>query len=264
VHRITCITFAVALAALLPGCGPSFGPQARYGITFYCPGAGNIDFGDHGIREGLERAGYRGQVASVMWTVSLNPAIDQALRINARIGAANLARYIESYVDKYPDREVNVVGLSAGTGIAIWALEDLKPKYKVNNVILLSSSLYHRYDISKALAHVKGKVYVYYSPNDAVLAGPMKLFGTIDGMFLEDGAGAVGLHPPRGAERVVNIAWRPEFTKYGYYGGHLDSTSAEFVHAQVAPHIIGSNVTQRPGAEFATVRASPPRGGPPN
>ena len=139
------------------GCAPSFGPQAQNGITFYCPGAGNFDFGDVGIRQGLKAAGYQGQVASVMWTVSFNPAIDQRLG-NARLGAARLARAIERYVEKYPGKPVNVIGLSAGTGVAVWALEDLKPKYRVDNVILLGSSLWYRYDVTKAAQRVSGTV----------------------------------------------------------------------------------------------------------
>ncbi|MBU0618182.1 MAG: hypothetical protein KKI02_10730, partial [Planctomycetes bacterium] len=89
------------LALVVPaGCAPMFGPRAQNGITFYCPGAGNFDFGDMGIRQGLEAAGYQGQVASVLWTVSFNPAIDQRLG-NARLGAVRLARTIEHYINKY-------------------------------------------------------------------------------------------------------------------------------------------------------------------
>jgi len=222
---------------LAAGCGPSFGPQAKHGITFYCPGAGNIDFGDQGIREGLRAAGYQGQVATFVWTISFNPAIDQTVRLNARLRAAVLAKHIEEYIEKYPGRPVNLIGLSAGTGVAIWALEDLKPGYQVDNVVLLASSLHYRYDIGKALTHVRGSIYNYYSSEDPILAGPMKIFGTIDGVFFEDAAGAVGLQPPHGANRVVNIPWRPEFTKYGYYGGHTDITSPRFVLASIAQHI---------------------------
>ncbi len=240
------------------GCGPTFGPEAHHGITFYCPGAGNIDFGDAGVREGLRRAGYKGQIASVVWTVSLNPAIDQTLRFNARLGAARLASYIERYYqefppEKYPDTEVNVIGLSAGTGVAIWALEDLDRKYQVNNVVLLSSSLYHEYDVSRALQRVKGKIYNYYSSQDPILAGPMKIFGTIDGVFFQDGAGAVGLHSPRGRERIVNVSWRPEYNKYGYYGGHIDVTSPEFGAVSIAPHIT-TPADAAPGTGGTTAR----------
>jgi hypothetical protein len=244
------------LLAIIVGCGPSFGPEARYGIVFYCPGAGNIDFGDRGIREGLAQAGYRGQVASILWTFSLNPAIDQALRVNARLAAGRLARAIEAYKRQYPAGSVNLIGLSAGTGVAIWAVEDLKPGCEVENVILLSSSLWHRYDVGPALRHIKGKIYNLYSSEDPILAGPMKIFGTIDGVFFEDGAGAVGLHPPRGRERVVNIAWRPEFIKYGYYGGHTDVTSPGFVRFAIAPLVLGSKGSELTETAGATDRGS--------
>ena len=245
--RLSLIIGILILIAPL-GCAPTFGPQAQNGITFYCPGAGNFDFGDVGIRQGLEAAGYQGQVASVMWTVSFNPAIDQRLG-NARLGAVRLARAIEKYINKYPVQEVNVIGLSAGTGVAVWALEDLKPKYRVDNVVLLSSSLWYRYDVSKAMSRVKGQFVNYYSPRDPVLAGPMKIFGTIDGRFGEDGAGAVGFRTPG----VKNIRWQPEFAQYGYYGGHTDSTSAGFVKSYLSKHIIhGIAAHAAPGETLAS------------
>jgi hypothetical protein len=229
-----------AFAAGATGCSPSFGPQARNGITFFCPGAGNILSGEDSIREGLREAGYAGQVASVMWTFSFNPAIDQTLRINAHLGASRLSEAIKEYQDQFPGRPVNVIGLSAGTGVAIWAVENLPKGHSVDNVVLLSSSLSHDYDLGEALQHVKGKVYNYYSSEDPILAGPMKVFGTIDGQFFVDGAGAVGLRSPRGSDRIVNIPWRSEFTRLGYYGGHTDVTSHAFVRAQIAQHITGS------------------------
>ena len=237
-RRLCLLICTLTTFVLATGCGPTFGPEARNGITFYCPGAGNIDFGDQGIRKGLEQSGYRGQVASVAWTISFNPAIDQALRLNARLGGSRLASYIEKYLEQYPDGQVNLIGLSAGSGVAIWALEELKPGYQVDTVVLLSSSLHHEYDVSKALSHVKGNIYNYYSSVDPILAGPMKVFGTIDGVFFEDGAGAVGLHSPHGGERITNIAWQPAFKKYGYYGGHTDVTNPEFVQSHISQHII--------------------------
>ena len=246
--RLSIYYIGAAALALLSGCAPSFGPQAKYGITFYCPGAGNFDFGDEGIRQGLSAAGYQGQVASVMWTLTFNPALDQRLG-NARIGAARLARLIEQYTDEFPGRPVNVVGLSAGTGVAIWALEDLKAGYKVDNVVLLGSSLWYRYDVRKAMQRVKGKIYNYYSDRDPVLAGPMKIFGTIDGVFGDDGAGAVGLRTPG----VVNVRWEQRFARYGYYGGHTDGTSARFVQTFLAKHLIGENaVPAKPDETYAT------------
>lgn len=263
---VCCLGVVAGLMAVTAGCGPKFTPRARNGITFYCPGAGNIDNGDAGIRQGLDAAGYRGQVMSVIWTVSLNPAFDQVFRINARAGAKRLARAIEEYIDRYPqsrypDRRVVVIGLSAGTGVAIWACEELQddPKYRVDDVVLLSGSLSHDYDVSKALRKVRGKIYNLYSDKDLVLAGPMKAVGTIDGKLLTDGVGAVGLVPPRGpdANRVVNIPWTREYTRYGYYGGHTDVTSAAFVRAKLAPLIMAIEAGPRDQHATAASREEP-------
>ncbi len=248
---------ALTLAATLVGCVAPYGEQAKHGITFYCPGVANVDMGDQGLRAGLEKAGYKGQVARVTWSLTFNPALDQTVRLIAEQGGKRLAGYIQEYMDKYPGREVNVVGLSAGTGVAVWALEALKPKYRVNNVVLISSSLWHQYDVSRALKNVRGRVFNYHSPTDAVLAGPMKVFGTIDGVFFEDAAGAVGLRVPPGAEpKIVNIEWRPEFEKYGYYGGHGDGTSAAFVEAEIAPHIVKIDAVARRRTTPATPLAT--------
>lgn len=250
----TAISFVslTAILALLPGCGGiAYSAKAANGIVFYAPGAGNVDFGDAGIRAGLAQAGFTGEVAAYGWTISFNPAIDQTLRFNARLRARGLARIIEDYIDRYPGRPVTLVGLSAGTGISIWALEDLREGYQVDNVVLLASSLWYRYDVSKALRRVRGKIYNYFSPNDAILAGPMKVFGSIDGVFGEDGAGAVGLQSPRGRERIVNVRWRPEFEALGYFGGHTDATSPAFVRSVLSRHILTSPTT-RPSRPDAT------------
>jgi hypothetical protein len=65
----------------------------------------------------------------------------------------------------------------------------------------------------------------------------MKIFGTIDGVFGDDGAGSVGLKPPGGSDKIINIAWKPAYRKYGYHGGHTDSTSAAFVEHVLSKHI---------------------------
>lgn len=223
--------------ALLVGCGSSYSARASQGIVFYAPGAGNWDLTDDGFQRGLRTAGYEGEFTVEPWTVSLNPAIDQLVKVNARTGGANLARRIEAYQEQYPGRPVTVVGLSAGTGVAVFAMEELEPGTQVDNVILLSSSLSSRYDLSDVVPKVKGGIYNYYSPQDTVLQAFIPLFGNIDGGRGQP-AGLVGLQG-RGAngKSVANIRWRREWQRYGYVGGHTDVTSARFVKAVLAQHV---------------------------
>lgn len=237
-----CACAMLALAAATTGCTQNYGPRAAAGIVYYCPGAGNYDGGDQGLRAGLEAAGYEGEVAPFYWSIApigpLGGVIDQLARLNPRLRARALAHWIEEYTERYPGRPVNLVGLSAGTGVALWALEHLREGVEVDNVVLLSSSLSSTFDVSRAARRVRGRIYCYHSPNDAILSVPMRLTGTIDGVFTARAAGLVGLHSPRGADCVVNVAWRPEFDPLGYHGGHTDATSPAFVRAEIAPHII--------------------------
>ncbi|MBK9118943.1 MAG: hypothetical protein IPM18_04965 [Phycisphaerales bacterium] len=255
---------ATLCLAVTCGCAPQFGERATYGIVFYCPGAG-VDLGDTGVRAGLEKAGFPGQVARVTWSVSMNPAIDQTIRLLALRGADSLAELITAYIDQCPDCPITIVGLSAGTGIAVWGLERLEPPYQVDNVILLASSLSHDYDVGPALRAVRGRIYNYYSPNDAVLAGPMQIAGTIDRKFFTAGAGQVGLRsPPGNEERIVNIEWHPDFEQFGYFGGHTDATNPAFVAAELAAHVRARLTPEGPATALAIDREAVPRGAPPD
>jgi len=231
---------AVLFVAGVAGCaGPDDG-RASFGKTYYIDGAGNWGFGVTEVARALEAAGYKGSVEAYLWTTSFNPAIDQVNRPAARLRAAALSDKIRNYLKTYPDNDVNIISLSAGTGVGTWAVEALPKGYKINNMVLLGSSLSSTYDMTRAFEHMKGRIYVYYSPYDPILSGPVRVLGTIDGSS-EDAAGLVGLRPRAAYQgRVVNIPWRPEYADYGWAGGHTDCTSEPFVQRFVAPYIMGA------------------------
>lgn len=239
--------FAAWLTAGLVGCAND--PRDRFGRTYYIDGAGNWGFGVVEIREGLTAAGYRGSIRTWQWSRTFNPALDQTIgRIFARTRGADLGREITEYQKEHPGAKVNIVALSAGTGVAIWACEACTPPAKVNNVILLGSSLSSRYDVSKALENIEGKIYVYYSPHDEILNGPVRALGTIDGTF-DVPAGTVGLKPPRGdTSRIVNIGWSPKYERFGWTGAHTDATSEPFVRSVLARHIVEADGGPAPTA----------------
>jgi len=230
-------------------------------ITFYLDGAGNYGFGKESVPLGLADGGYQGHVEHFIWTTYLGAVVDQiSLQHNRREGA-KLARRIEEHLSRYPDGEVNIIALSAGTGVAVFALETLRPGLQVDNVVLLSSSLSADYDLTAALRHVRGGMWFFWSPNDPILQGVVPIVGTVD-RSPEDSppAGTWGAHLPRGAsettrelyrKRVHNQQWTPDSELGPLRLRHAGSISRGVIRSRVAPILVAR-------ARPATQPASPP------
>ena len=140
---------------------------------------------------------------------------------------------------------MHIIAFSAGTGVAVWACEALRPPGHVHSLILLGSSLSHNYEMTEALANISGGVYVYHSPEDAILTGPVTTLGTIDSELGVESAGIIGLHPKRGdRDRIYNTEWSTDFEKYGWQGGHTDPLKAQFVREVLAQHIVPDHRAQ--------------------
>jgi hypothetical protein len=211
-----------------------------FGRTYYIDGAGNWGFGVAEVSDGLKQAGYKGRVINYRWSPTLNPALDQTIgRPIAHGKGTSLGEEINKYLAQYPGREVNIIALSAGTGVAVWACEAVRPPAKVHNLVLLGSSISSDYDMDRALSNISGGVFVYYSGADGILGGPVRALGTIDGKLGVEPAGLVGLHPPRKSDKVHNIAWSSKYEAYGWTGAHTDATNEVFVRRVLAPrHIL--------------------------
>ncbi|MCH8967275.1 MAG: hypothetical protein IID43_06320 [Planctomycetes bacterium] len=236
--------FAPLLTVLVVGCQTG-GLAEKYGKTFYLDGAGNWGDGGTSVAHGLLAAGYQGDVEEYVWTTSFNPLVDQLNVVAARIRSGALARKIASYRKRFPNNNVNLVALSAGTGVATWAVEQLDPSSKIENLILLGSSLSYDYDMTKALSNMTGNIYVYCSPHDSVLESVRKI-GTIDGKRGVQSAGLVGLDVPPGARgRVKNIGWSERYIDLGWTGAHTDCTSKPFVRRIIARHVQGKRRARR-------------------
>jgi len=251
------LVFGLTIATYSAGCAD---PKERFGRTWYIDGAGNWGFGVLDVPLGLEEAGYRGLVTNHHWSLTMNPALDQTLRFIARGSGELLAAEISDYLERNPDADANIIALSAGTGVAVWAVEKVRPPHKVNNLFLLGSSLSSRYDVRPVIRNMKGDIYVYYAATDPVLQGPVRLLGTIDGTF-DDAAGLVGLRGPgAGGGRIHNIAWNPKYRSLGWTGGHADCTNRRFVKGELARYIIRpSGQTDVPRKSYAERPDTPGR-----
>jgi hypothetical protein len=220
----------------------------RQGITYYIGGAGPIgNVGWLDVPDGLTDAGYAGYVDVFVWQ-GLTHAGDQINLSRNHDKGAELATEIRQYKRAYPTREVNIIALSAGTGVATFALEVLPEAVKVDNVIFLGCSLSSHYNLTKALKRVRCGLYVVHSETDHILRDLVWYTGTVDRSSAAGGvAGLEGFRLPSrpGPDtemqymKLHNIRYRPEFAEAGYKGGHIDTTARAFICQYLAPVLMG-------------------------
>lgn len=242
-------------AILAPGCGPAVRFIANtgdpsYGVTYYVGGAGPIgNVGSLDVPGGLKDAGYHGAVEAFTWQ-GLTHAGDQINLSRNRSKAVELSNKIREYRRAHPNKKINLIALSAGTGIAAFALEYLPEDVKVDNVVFLACSMSSHYDLTRALRRIRVKLYVVYSDTDPILRNVVWYTGTVDRASSKEGiAGLHGFRLPdelgpdteRQYAKVMNIPWRIDFSSAGYDGGHIDCTSREFIRRYVGPILVGND-----------------------
>jgi hypothetical protein len=200
---------------------------------------------DRGMLAGLRQGGYDGKIEVYDWT-GRHPGLGALLaNKHNHEEAQKIADRITKQFHDQPDGQILIVSHSAGTGLCVWALEDLANDVKVDTVFLLSPALSPNYDLSKALSHVKGKAYAFFSPNDfLVLAAGTHLFGTIDGKKTA-AAGNTGFTRPDGADakqydKLVAEPYDPAWMKLGNIGDHVGYMMPVFDAAVLAPLMLGS------------------------
>jgi hypothetical protein len=247
-------TFATVVGSLIFGCSMNRwgqGSAERYGVVYYLDGAGGgsllANWG-YDVGGGLSAAGYPGALVNYSWQTGLGPVVDQEASVGyKRWRAAGLARKIVEHTDQYPGTDVSVIGLSAGTAVAVFALEALPQDRQVHDVFLLASSMSAHYDLTAALRHVQNQVYVFTSDSDPVLGVLVPLTGTADREFCGHcAAGLRGFHIPPGASnesrrlyaKVRSIPVGFDRAMDEDYGGHTQTVSLSFVRDRIAPVLI--------------------------
>ncbi len=218
------------------------------GTVYYVGGAGQ--FGNVGfisIPLGMQDAGYQGYVELVPWQGFVT-AVDQMNYDRNRGKGIELGESIRRTSIRYPDTPIDIIALSAGTGIATFALESLPEDVRIRNVVFLGCSLSSHYDLTRAAKRVNGKLYVFYSEDDAILSRIVPYTGTVDRRDTSDGvAGLDGFQLPartdaatlRQYRKIQNIRYMPQFADSGYNGGHMSSTERKFIARYVAPLVLG-------------------------
>lgn len=249
-----CVTLLSAGCRSQPGAGlepaPVTTPPSE-GIVYYSDGAGGggpiTNWGRH-VRLGFAEAHYPGTFVEYDWETGFGIVADQmSSDAYKRMKAAHLAELIQQYAAQHPAAPISLMGLSAGTAVDVFALEQLPPGRQVDNVVLLSSSIASDYDMTRALCHVKGLLYVTTSRHDDILSIAVPMFGTADrqpGTIGVAGIDGFALPPDASAEtirlytKIRYLPWKPQYEADGDFGSHTGTTIPPFIRDQIAPLIM--------------------------
>ena len=221
---------------------------ARYehGLVVCLGGAGGMMGHTDDIRKGLLDGGVDSAIEVFDWSSGLIIFDQMDIKTNKRKAKA-LARRIERYQRQYPGRPVHLIGVSAGTGLLVWALEDMGPQHRVDSAFLIAPSLWWKYDLSPAMKNVNGHLYAFHSPLDAVLALLVPIVGTVDRINGISG-GLHGFSLPDETDgqtkslydsKLAQIAWQAKDTACGHIGNHLGATQPAYVSERIAPLVRG-------------------------
>src|SRR5439155_21717815 len=173
------------LLMLLAGCAaklqiasapPPPAPAPRAWLL-HLPGIGGEMWLDRNLIAGLRDGEVDAEMRIYDWTGADRGIV--ALGSTARhVEQANkVAEMIAAVYHADPRRRIIVTSHSAGTGIAVWALEQLPDNVQIDTLLMMQSALSPTYDLSKALAHVRGQAYSFWSILDPVVGGGTKLLG---------------------------------------------------------------------------------------
>lgn len=259
------LSFGCMLSSILAAGGCSAGDPAQRVI--FLDGAGHLGAG-MSVERGLRAAGYEGEFKVFHWQSGLLWGVDHLVAARSEATAQKLADEITLHRRQFPQGFLAVMGLSAGTNVLLSALELLPEGVQVNHVVLFQPSVSSLRNLAPAMRGVRGRLYATCSPSDMILTG---LLTTSDGGPLP-AAGKVGFRVPLGLPaaqrqpyvRVVNLPWSSKYSRYGWGGGHVSSTSAAFVRHVVAPRLLQpaapeSDLSRR--ADTAAAEESYPQSG---
>ncbi|MCP4251036.1 MAG: hypothetical protein GY778_28700 [bacterium] len=237
--RLVVLVLASCLGPILAGC--------NHGVStprvVYLDGAGWFG-SSRAVKSGLRAAGYRGAFEVFTWTTFLGAPADHLVAARSTIPAKRLARRLTALRRVNPKGKIYLIGLSAGTAVVVKGLEALPEGIEVDQVVLLSSSVSARHNLANALKHVRGRLYATNSRNDMIL---VSLGVSADGKVGRAGGRAGFVLPKRKTRAVreqyakmVNLPWRPGYAAFGWNGGHVRVTRAEFIQRVIAPRILSN------------------------
>ncbi|HEV8603819.1 MAG TPA: hypothetical protein VGQ99_00550 [Tepidisphaeraceae bacterium] len=214
--------------------------ETRQPWFLHCNGIGGERVCDHTLLSGLTAGGFEADFHIYDWTEGETGIVALQRHDQHPIEARKVADLIIQAHAANPGTPIFLSCHSGGTAIITWALEILPDEVKVESIVMFAPALSPEYDLTKALRHVKNKLYVFSSPHDfVVLSTGTKMFGTMDGVRCE-AAGLKGFVQPKSADaeqyrKIVPQPYQRSWAmRYGNVGSHICGMRTKFARDYVA------------------------------
>jgi hypothetical protein len=221
----------------------------------HLPGIGGKRSIDVAMTRGFQQGGFAGQIDIYDWTEK-DAGLHALIATERNHKEAKLiAQQITERFDKDPSAPIYITSHSGGGGLAVWALEDLPERVKINTLLMMSPALSPKYDLTKALSHVSGKAYVFSSLEDVlVLSTGCTMLGTIDGVKTP-AAGFGGFVRPETGDagqyaKLVPMPYNILWAQFDNMGNHVGGMTRLFARSVLAPLILSGKLP--PGTESAS------------
>jgi hypothetical protein len=221
--------------------------EEEQGLVWVCPGIGGGAWYLGDVYRAFRAAGINAEIRIQEWDTPFYNAMGHLQAIESNRKQAQLAaETIAEYRRVHSRVPIDVVGYSAGGGMAVLVVEALPADVRVQNVVLVQAAVSPEYDLSAVLAHVDGHLTNLYSPLDWLVLGVgTSTFGTVDRKFVAS-AGKVGFKleaavpDEREREKVQQRPWVAPMIWAGHFGNHASILGYGWNKAYVAPYVWGT------------------------
>jgi len=257
---------ASLLLALAAGCAPRHSanaprgasvpapPPSHPGLTYVFPGIEGHPIWYLEVRRAYRDAGLKGDFRLFDWGRPLNNLANLTELAENRRKAALVADELAAWRRSHPHAPLRLAGYSAGGGMALLVLEQLAPTVQVDSVALVQPAISPEFDLSPALARVRGTLTNFYVPTDGLILGwGTRTFGTVDRAYC-DSAGKVGfavektLADKQLQHKVRQERWSRAWFRAGHWGTHIAMLGYTWNRNIVAPALLREQTPEFPAA----------------
>lgn len=236
------LAWCAPLFLLALGCNPQLEIQEEQldrGAVVLLPGIGGEGWQLAGTVAGLRDAGVDQSLEIIPWgTIPIHPLQHLTdLRANLKRAKKIATRLVELKRER-PDSPVTLMGVSGGGGLAVLSVEALPDNVQIDRLILVAAAISKDYDLTKAKARCRDKVFNFYSTTDGVVGIGTEMFGTIDRKTVWS-AGYCGFVDAQGElldyDWLEQIPWEEAWFEYGHFGDHMGYRSRPWARYVLAP-----------------------------